>query len=47
VVISGHVTNMGHTIRSAIAEPHVTRKLHGSMCYRNAVIADRSFTLRE
>jgi len=35
-----------HSIRHS-RKPHVARKIHGSMCCRTGVIADRSFTLRE
>jgi len=45
---SGHVAEMAITpFDLPYAKTHAARNLHGSMCYRSGVIADRSFTLRE
>ena len=48
LVTRGHFrscdTDSGQTIQSAI---HAAHKLYGSMFYKNGVIADRSFTLRQ
>jgi len=46
-VTPGHVTNGGHTIRSAIAINALLYANFMTMYHTTAVIADRCFTLRE